>query len=426
VGQLYFTGDAVAVAQISQVQITADDAATTYKITIGGVVVSISGSGTGVNNTASELATALNASTHPYFEAVTWSAAADLVTGVANVAGCPFVATSSVTGGAGTIGAVSTGTVSAGPNHWDTAANWSTGAVPVNGDEAILKDSAVNILWGLDQSAVTLDRLTIYQSYTGKLGLNFRVFATAADGESFNENYYDYREKRLKILVDSTQGPVEIGKIINPGDPFNAQGSPRISIDLGAQQADIVVFNTSRVSAEPGLPAVRIRCNNASNTLEVRNSPGGVGVGSDEPYPSSPGGAINSGLVTASDASSWVVLGPDMNLTTWIQDGGRCLLHDGTTITVNGGELTTEGEFTLTTATVRGGIYYPNHAPNAGVAITTAQVPGGTIDGTQSAAGRTWTTVTPSRGGRVIYDDTHVTITNLTTVNGPKTITVDS
>ena len=78
--ETYFTGGGVAVAQVDTVQITADDAATTYTITIGGVAISVAGSGTGVNNTATALQVALDASEHPYFDTITWSVATEPTT----------------------------------------------------------------------------------------------------------------------------------------------------------------------------------------------------------------------------------------------------------------------------------------------------------------------------------------------------------
>jgi hypothetical protein len=162
-GTVYFTGKAAAVAQVGTVQITGMDgtpANTTYILTVGGQTVSAVGD-TDADTTAAALAAAWNASTHVYFTGITASATTDTITLTADTAGVPFVAVSSVSGGTGTIGAYSATTASAGPNDWSTAANWSGGAVPVNDDDVILNASGVNICWGLDQSAVELDSLTL-------------------------------------------------------------------------------------------------------------------------------------------------------------------------------------------------------------------------------------------------------------------------
>ena len=60
----YWLGIATEVAQIDTVQINGYDAATTYKLTVGGFVISVLGD-TDVNGTAAALAAAWNASTHP-------------------------------------------------------------------------------------------------------------------------------------------------------------------------------------------------------------------------------------------------------------------------------------------------------------------------------------------------------------------------
>ncbi|MGH2437495.1 MAG: hypothetical protein ACRDFA_10920, partial [bacterium] len=80
-------GTAVAVAQISTVTITAYDIATSYKVTIGGVTVSVVGQGGTTTTTATALKNALAASTHPYFDGITWTSATNVVTGTADVAG---------------------------------------------------------------------------------------------------------------------------------------------------------------------------------------------------------------------------------------------------------------------------------------------------------------------------------------------------
>ena len=147
----YWLGTATAVAQVDTVQITADDAATTYILTVGGKTITTAGSGTGVNDTATALKDAWNASTVAYFTGVTATSSTDTVTLTADTAGVPFTAASSVTGGTGTIGSVTSSTANAGPNAWDTAENWSGGSVPTGSDDVIIADTSTNICWGLAQ-----------------------------------------------------------------------------------------------------------------------------------------------------------------------------------------------------------------------------------------------------------------------------------
>ena len=83
----YWKGTATAVAQVSSATVTAYDAATTYKITVGAgnntVVISAPGT-TDANGTAAALRTAWNASTHPYCAGITAAG-----TGAAAVAAAP-------------------------------------------------------------------------------------------------------------------------------------------------------------------------------------------------------------------------------------------------------------------------------------------------------------------------------------------------
>lgn len=86
------------------ITLTAYDAATTYKVTIGGVDVTQIGTGGTTTTTATALTTALNASVDAGFAAVTWTSAAAVITGKHDVAGTAYTPTTSKTGGTGTIG----------------------------------------------------------------------------------------------------------------------------------------------------------------------------------------------------------------------------------------------------------------------------------------------------------------------------------
>lgn len=91
--------------QTVTIVITGFDAATTYKVTIGSVTVSVTGN-TDTATTASDLQVALAGSVDPGFASVIWTVAGSTITGSA--AHRAFTATSSVSGGTGTIGDVTT------------------------------------------------------------------------------------------------------------------------------------------------------------------------------------------------------------------------------------------------------------------------------------------------------------------------------
>lgn len=408
----YWEGKADAVAQVGDFKITAYDPATTYKVTIGDIVVSTVGTGGTIATTITALLALLQASGHPYFDTITWSSpAADTIRGTADTAGVPFVATFTKTGGAGTVNAYAPVTVSSGPNDWSTATNWSDNLVPVNNDTVILQDNDVDILWGLDQSLVHLTKFIQRQSYTGRIGLDYSQFATS---NASSEDVYEYRTVYLTFayLVSG----VELGETIGTSAPA---GSPRVMLDVGITDstAPIVVFNTASLGTDANRPAVRFKANQVSCNFFIRNAPGGVGIATEIPGETSVIGKVSS----TCPGSSTIQIGSGVTITTGFeQTGGNSVVRAAATVpTIRcmGGTLTTEGDFTATLMIADGGTIYANHSKTAGSAITRAFAKnGGTIDGTGSNATRTWDKLfiqPPS--GKGIYDALYTTVTTLGT-----------
>lgn len=265
-----FTGAATAVAQVATVQVTAYDAATTYRLTVGGVIVSTVGTGGTVNTTATALAAAWNASTHVYFTGVTASAATDTVTLTADTAGVPFTATSSVSGGTGTIGSVTVTTANAGPNVL-AAANMDSGSLPSNGDTLIFENLATDLLWSLDAlTSVTTLTVLIYQTFTGKIGLNKRLFQQTASSTS--STAAEYREDELTIDGATLFRMPEHNGLTNP------TGSTRVLVNFKASAATIVIERTAQSAAETGLEPVRLRGTHASNAATILGGTVGFGT----------------------------------------------------------------------------------------------------------------------------------------------------
>lgn len=413
----YFTGEADAVAQVWTGAIASVDATpanNTFTVTIGGVAVTVTGA-TSAAVTATNLVAALNASTHPYFSAITWSVVSSTsVRGTADTAGVPFVAALSKAGvGTGTVTDFSVTTACASPYHWDAADNWSDGAIPANGDTVIIEGLSTPILWGLAQSGVTLAQLTIRKTYTGKIGLDRRSVVTSSDGNTSNSAKPEYRQAYLDIGWDAC----DIGQHVGPGSPG---GSSRIKLDNAKSGASTtMVHGTAIAASETGYPAVRLLAAHASATIIVRDAPGGVGIGMDEPTETSTVGAV-------SISGGALYIGSGVTLTSLTQTGGSCTLQAAatvTTVTVEGGTLTTEGDFTITTLNARGGQVFCNHIKSGGNAITTLNLAGGRVDGRQSQEARTWATVEPDLGS-LLVDDAVVTITTMDAPAGNRTLTV--
>lgn len=409
-GTLYWEGKADAVAQVSTGSIDTVDgtpANNTFTVTIGGVAVSATGD-TDVSTTATALRAALNASTHPYFAAVTWSGSSGDITGTADTAGVPFVAALTVSGaGTGSVTDFSDTTASAGPNHWDTADNWDTGAVPVASDVVYIRDSSVNICWGLAQSAVDLNELHIEKTYTGKIGLDYRSFATSADGDTLDTSKAEYRDTYLAIESDA----VELGYHAGPGNP---NGSQRIKLDLNVHAATVTVHDTARSPSETGKPVVRLKANSSSTDVFVRGAPGGVGIAAGLPGETS---TVRKVSVSDDGGDTRVHVGDGVTVTTYEQKGGQNVLRAGTatvtTVDVQGGNLTLEGDQVVTTLKIEGGTVVSNVTGTIG----TVTHDGGTLDLTESNQARTITThnlkyVGGSPVGTVLADPDVITWTN--------------
>jgi hypothetical protein len=409
----YWLGVADAIAQVDTVQITAYDAATTYTLTVGGVEVSTPGS-TDANGTATALAAAWNGSTHPYFTGVTASAATDTVTLTADVAGVAFTASSSVTGGTGTIGAVNSSVANSGPCDWSVADNWSDGAIPGAGDTVIFSDNTINVCFGLDQNALAINDIFIEQTYTGKIGLDRTALVTSADGETLDLTKAEYREDFLRIDVDA----IEIGKHVGTG---TAIGSQRIKIDNTSTGASTTkVFSTANTGAETNLPPVRLKYNSTTADIFIRG--GSVGIANDEPNET----AIIGDLYL-NGVNSNVFCGDGCQIQTVVQTNGRSLIQSTTTIlsiALLNGVMQTEGDFTATTIDLEDGTLYPNHIKSAGVAITTLNVNGGLVDFTRTSVLRTVTNVNLKVGASIRVNSDIVTMTNFNDPAGQYTIQV--
>lgn len=400
-----FLGTAVTVQQVATQQITAYDVATTYTLTINSVSISTIAAGTAIA-TAAALVVLAEASTHPYFTSIDWSdGGTDTVTGTSAANGIPFTFLITVSGGTGTVGAYAVATVGQGPNHWDTVTNWSTGSLPVNGDEVYIQDTSVNIFWGLDQSAVTLDILNVDKTYTGLIGLNRQKYASSGSPENVDASATEYRD--IYLQIGSTL--VSIGTQEGVGNPT---GSRRILLDLGSDQSTIDINGTANTSSEIGKPSVRLKMNNASNILFVNLAPGGVGIAVDAPDETS-----TVSLVSISDTSttSKVSLSKGVTVTTWSQNGGANVLDAAGTITLvtcKGGTLTIVGDYGITTLTIEAGTVTDKHIAS-GAAIATLNIDGGIYDAQQTTEPKTITQVNLGNGAQFKADKSVLTITDL-------------
>ena len=307
-------GAAQYTAQVQTITVTADDAATTYKVTIGAATISILGTGTGAANTAAALQAALSASTDPRFLEISWTnvAASAVITATANTIGTPFTMTTSVSGGAGTIGSPSTVTANSSPSDVDNALNWSNAAVPANGDVVTLDDSSVPLLWNLGTlSAVTLTSLTIAASFTGTIGLPEVNTSGSAPYEEYRSTYWAIGSTTT-IIGNGTGG-----------------GSGRIKLDNGSVAASIIVLSMGS-PIDANLEAFLWKGTSGSNTMTIDAGSVGIAVFGNEVATVTP--LINN--------TGTVRCGTGTTLTTVTTYGGTTTLNSAaTTVKMYGGNL---------------------------------------------------------------------------------------
>jgi hypothetical protein len=386
----YWRGDAQPIAQVVTITITADDAATTYIITINTKTVSVPGSGTGTADTAAALQAALAASTIAEFEEITWTVSGSTVTGTATTAGVPFTATSSKSGGTGTIGAVTTTTTSQGPNDWNSVENWSLGRIPINGDDVVLYDSSVDLLYNLDHHTVTLSSLSIDSTYTGSLGL---------PRYNANGGYLEYRPTYLQIGVPVLR--------IGAG---SGSGSGRIKIDSGSVAMTASVYSTG-AAIDQGLPAVILKGTAAGsdgvNILNVQQGTVGTCL---EPGDACDWYEVNIGFQQAPATDATVTLGHGCTLTQINQNGGVLSFYDSVTQLISyAGTATAYFDADITTLDLQGGTLYFQSDGTIGSATVGD---GSTLDCSQDPRLKTITNLTMSPGSTFNDPNKQVTFTN--------------
>jgi len=420
----YWLGDAVAVAKVITLTIANESTGDTFSISVGGVEIAsqeLTATGTDADDVIAELITDWNTSTHPCAIGVTATAGGtgDMVL-TADVAGWDFDVTPAVDISGATTFTAAVTTALAGPNVWDDGQNWwdatsqTRGTAPVTGDDVILRDSDVNICWGLDQSAVTLASLSVEESYTGKIGLKWRHHAASADGDTLSTaGAREYRQHSLKIGATR----VDIGKRVGTDA---STGSARIKIH-NTVATETTVHRTGTNNADSGFANVRLRFDNASSNVYISSARRGVAIASDEPGETSSLSGLHFNTLSPRD---WCKVGDGVTINHVNQNGGATLLQSaGTVATVNisGGRLTTEGDFVLTTLNVYGGKIVANHV-NASTEIGTANLQGGELDMSQGGEPRTVGILNPT-AGVFRLDDHTVTVTTWNEPVGRRSVT---
>lgn len=344
----FFRGDAPATQQLVSFQITTDDATSTFKITISNKTV-LSVGGGGIPTCASRLASAIMAiqGTREEFAELTvlYTAGSDTVELQATTPGVNFVVTSTVTGGTGAMTQTTVAT-NHGPGEWTDINNWSTGVIPVSGDDVVIDNTSVDIQFGLAQSGVVLNSIEFGPNFSGTIGL-------PVDNEN---GYYEYRPSYLQIQATTV--------IVNCS-------SSRIKMDLGTGTGSAVTVSSTGQSQDEGFNSCTIKGSATSYTLNLKGGDVGtalqdgdlctlgtvqtsadttltMGSGTTPTTVTSIGGTITAkcsittlSLFEASTLTAQSVSGASINMTTVIVDDSSQLLYAApgtiTTLTVGSG-----------------------------------------------------------------------------------------
>lgn len=361
----YFKPAQLKQAQVVTVTLTGYDATTTYKITIGNITVSVLGVGGTVATTAAALLTALTNSQAGEFLEVTWSVNSATITGTAVTAGTPFTATSSVSGGAGTIGSVTTTTVNKSPSDFGDSVNWDT--FPVSGDSLVIENCNIPILWNLDAlSAIDIADAKIRGTFTE---------AAALPKHNADGDYEEYRPTEMTFGTCTALYQVEANGL--------QPGSRKFNVGANACTAQFFGAGNGAIGSE----VTWFRGTNAANVVR-----------------------INGASVAIAPISSMTAV-----IATLAMIAGavaRCGPGAGTLATVTLDASTLDVQTPITTLTAQGG---SNILCRQAMTIGTANLYGSTLIYNSSGTITTLTLGSQVSAGAIDFsgDTRAVTITNL-------------
>jgi trimeric autotransporter adhesin len=317
-----WTGNAAPVAQVTTLTPASPNANDTFTVTVNNKSVSYQTAAGTIADVCNGLATALANAPYSEFGEFTPQNAISAITLTGNTAGVPFTVSLSVqTSGGATFTQAAT-TACTGPNFWDNAANWSSDTIPANGDDVVFNSGNVACLYNISQPSITLNSLSVYQTYTGTIGLP--LYNT--------KGYYEYRPTELAVSATS----LNVGQFAGT----SAQGSGRIKINVGTNICTLNVYNTGQ-PLDQGNPAFTWRGTNAGNVVNVNKGQVGIAF--------FPGNAatvddLNVGYVSNVNGDVQLTAGALASVGTVTQNGGNVTFYGGmTSLLVTAGTCTVYG-----------------------------------------------------------------------------------
>lgn len=267
----YWAPNAQATAQVDTLTIGGTPVAgNTITATINGKNITytlVSGDTTATAAAGLQALLAATATVPPEFNEVTWTVSGSVVTATSALAGRPFTLGGSATGGGATVTHALV-TANSGPSDVGLGSNWNRGGasgLPQNGDDVVVNDSSVPMLWNLAALAsIQFKTYQRWQSMTGNIGLP----------ENNPAGYVEYRPTYFQFV-----GPVAATLPMTLGMGSTGSGPGRERYNLGNQQ-----FTLNVLAAGGALDdyAVRILGGNANNVIRVQGTSVGVAMLSGE------------------------------------------------------------------------------------------------------------------------------------------------
>jgi len=343
-------GNGQTTAQVDTITVTAVATNGVLKAQISNKIITYTCTASDTTSTAAANFAALmnSRSAPPEFQQQTYVAVANVITMTADVAGTPFTATFSASGGA-TLTQTHT-TLNSSPSDILNPDNWlrnGVAAIPQNGDDVVvLGTNAPDLLWNLDGlRTVTFKSYTRWQSFQATIGL-----------PDWNPlGYREYRPTYFQFngFASSSSSPGQPTPItVLLGIGATGSGPSLERYNVGSQATNFIVLASGSASQDF---AVYLLGTHGGNTLKAQGASVGIATGQTDvsALQSSTvdgGGSVTYGAGCAVSGTITVNLSGQVGLYTapsslQLQNGAQATIYqDGLTIptlTAQGGSLIT-------------------------------------------------------------------------------------
>ena len=182
----------------------------------------------------------LDASSLSEFARLLYTVDGTAVTITAGTAGRPFNMSISGTTGSASVSNTAT-TANAGPNDWNTTANWSQGSIPTADDIVYFTSGSNDVLYGLNQSGIFLDQMIIGPGYNGNIGTNDAPLQINCDagGEKGmtlggSGRYYNIKGDIENVFVTKNSGTLKLANKFQKVYLSGNQVAGQITIDVSS------------------------------------------------------------------------------------------------------------------------------------------------------------------------------------------------